>query len=119
VFFWPGTADGPIAYGVRHFGRYAPEQPAILRIPTGSLIAANPDIELRFSRCNSGSPRWSRGIPGKRGDNTFQSSDAFSLGPTRVVEVTVRGSVVLPQDTSRGPHPAGPWTPLFQGAPLT
>src|SRR5713226_8687082 len=29
VFFWPGTQDGPIAYGVRHFERYANESPVL------------------------------------------------------------------------------------------
>src|SRR5688572_6196850 len=36
VFFWPGNRSGPIAYGRRHYERYASERPTILRISTAS-----------------------------------------------------------------------------------
>src|SRR5690349_953171 len=29
IFFWPGTSDGPIDYGVRHFNRYRDELPVL------------------------------------------------------------------------------------------
>ncbi len=49
VFFWPGNADGPNASGRNHFRHYPSEGPAVLRVPTGEIIAANPDRPLPFS----------------------------------------------------------------------
>jgi hypothetical protein len=113
VFFWPGSAGGPISYGLRHFGRYAPEAPKILRVPFDSLIAANPHLELLFCRYNSGSPRWSRGVAAPRGSTTFVSSTDAAFRPAQVVEVTALHHVQLPSDTAHGQLPQGPWNPLF------
>ena len=43
VFFWPGTPNGQIDYGKRHFNQYATEQSAVIRIRAQSLIEANPN----------------------------------------------------------------------------
>src|SRR5687768_1932088 len=32
VFFWPGTEQGPIDYGGRHYERYKHESPLLLRV---------------------------------------------------------------------------------------
>lgn len=112
VFFWPGTAAGPISYGMRHFERYVAEQPVILRVPLASLFSANPGITLEFSRCNSGSPRYNRGNAGPRGGRTFSSCADATFRAAHVVEVTALGSVVLPNDASVATSPAGPWTTL-------
>jgi hypothetical protein len=57
VFFWPGRPTGPNDYGLRHYKRYEAEQPAIIRVPTTSMLHANPDNQPLFCRYNSGSPR--------------------------------------------------------------
>jgi hypothetical protein len=113
VFFWPGTAAGPIDYGVRHYERYAAEHPALLRVPFRALLAANPTAEPQFCRYNSGSPRWSRGVAAPRGSATFVTAAVAQFSAAQVVEVTVPGSIVLPVDTMIGGQPTGPWEPLF------
>lgn len=112
VFFWPGGVAGPISYGVRHFERYADESPAILRVPTAAMFAANPDGTPMFCRYNSGSPRWSRGIAAPRGSSTFVGSADAHFSAAQVVEVTVPGSLILPEGVSVGDTPSGPWVPL-------
>jgi hypothetical protein len=112
IFFWPGTDAGPISYGVRHFERYQPEHPAILKIDFQSLIDSNPAAYPRYCRFNSGSPRCSYGQKSPRGPNTFLSADQFSGTPSKVVEVTFDGPLVLPEDTKVGRNPAGPWCQL-------
>lgn len=112
VFFWPGDETRPIAYGRRHFERYAQEHYAILRLPFASVIRANTNALPLFSKCNSGSPRWSRGVAGDRGPNTFVKSSEASFRPASVVEVTFIGSVFLPETTEWAPTPIGPWSIL-------
>lgn len=113
VFFWPGDASGPIAYGQRHFARYEPEQPALLRIRFASLLASNGNRVPEVCRYNSGSPRWSNGIAAPRGGQTFVPADRATIRPAQVVEVTWPGGVELPADGEFGSHPTGPWQPLF------
>jgi hypothetical protein len=99
--FLPGTAEGPNDYGQRHFARYqqlTPDELAILRSPTLSLIQANLDKGPGFSRCNSGSPRWSGGKIAERGPNTFVGAERFEGGPGRVVEAVYLGQVRLPAE---------------------
>jgi hypothetical protein len=112
VFFWPGGATGPISYGKRHYGRYAAEQPVIVRLAVASLVSANPDIALEFSRCNSGSPRYNRGNAGPRGGATFMACSVVQFDPAQVVEVTALGSVFLPDDAKWATSLGGPWTTL-------
>jgi hypothetical protein len=109
VFFWPGSESGPIDYGVRHFNRYETEKPAILRISLASLLGANGDVEIEVCRYNSGSPRWSRGIPSPRGSQTFVSPQKADFSVNQIVEVTVAGSVQLPRDLEVGSKPDGLW----------
>ena|SRR5712691_7943752 len=61
IFFWPGSAAGPIPHGIRHFERYEQECPVILRVEFQSLLHANPGAEPLYCRYNSGSPRCSNG----------------------------------------------------------
>lgn len=112
VFFWPGGEAGPISYGVRHFERYASEEPIILRVPTGAMFAANAETAPMFCRYNSGSPRWSRGIAAPRGASTFVGSTQASFSAAQVVEVTMPGAAILPDGVSVGASPVGPWSPL-------
>ncbi len=109
VFFWPGSADGPIDYGVRHFNRYKSERPVILKVRTAELLAANPHAVALYCAYNSGSPRCSNGKKSPRGFDTFAKVDEFARTPGRVVEVTFETSVALPVDTRHGRTPQGPW----------
>lgn len=114
VFFWPGTEDGrPISYGRRHFERYQCEDVVMIRVKTKSLFDANKDAAPRFSRHNSGSPRYAKGKPSPRGEQTFRTADVFPHAPWRVVETVYPGSVILPEDSELGSAPGGPWKPLF------
>lgn len=116
VFFWPGTAAGPIDYGSRHFGRYESERPLVLRVPTEALLGANPDIEPMFCKYNSGSPRTSRGNKSPRGPSTFQSAATCEYSVASVVEFTVEEQVRLPIETERADSYEGPWTPFYAGS---
>jgi hypothetical protein len=109
IFFWPGTAGGPINYGVRHFERYRHEKPLILRINLQSLLQCNPDIQPKFCRYNSGSPRCSNGAKSPRGPNTFLPAFEFSGTPSQVVEVTFESPLILPVDATVAKHPKGSW----------
>jgi hypothetical protein len=113
IFFWPGTLDKPISYGLRHFERYREENPVILRISFQSLIDSNPRIEAHYCRYNSGSPRCSYGRKSPRGPNTFQPVDKFEGRPAEVVEVTFNQPLTLPANTNISAHPTGPWKQLF------
>lgn len=112
VFFWPGTARGPVPSGERHFLRYADEAVAILRVPTGELFAANPNVVPEFCKWNSGAPRWSRGIQPVRGPSTFGHAAELSYRGREVVELTFTRPVVLPSGTVVGPSASGPWASL-------
>ena len=115
VFFWPGTAEGPNDYGQRHFARYqqlTPDELAILRIPTQALIQANLDKGPGFSRCNSGSPRWSGGKIAERGPNTFVGAEQFDGAAGRVVEVVYVGQVRLPAEVEWAPSLSADWERL-------
>jgi hypothetical protein len=111
-FFWPGTAAGPISYGVRHFERYQEERPVILQIAFQSLLDVIRGVDPLYCKYNSGSPRCSGGNKSPRGPDTFVSGARFNGTPSRVVEVTFSVPIVLPVDTKVGDHPAGPWRPF-------
>ena len=98
VFFWPGTATGPNAYGERHASRYADEDVVFLRVPTADLIASNAR-RARVCRYNSGSPRCSGGLPSPRGPDTFVPLASSALRPAAVVELVFFGEAALPPTT--------------------
>lgn len=114
VFFWPGTSQGPIDYGERHFQRYQREGAAMLRIDTASLFEAAGDAQPQFCRFNSGSPRCSRGRHSPRGPGTFVAADEADFRPSQVVEVTFRRRAILPPHGVewRDSDPTTPWQPL-------
>lgn len=109
VFFWPGKSTGPISYGVRHFERYADEQPAMLRISTADLFASNSNFSPLFCRFNSGSPRCSNGVGSPRGPNTFVTCSQANFTPSKVVEVIFAGKVNLPTVIEIAESFNGPW----------
>lgn len=113
IFFWPGTAAGPISYGIRHFGTYKKEKPAFLRIDFEALLLANPAATPRYCRYNSGSPRCSNGEKSPRGPDTFVLAAEFNETPSKVVEVTFDGEIRLPTNTEFGQYPEGPWKKLL------
>ena len=112
VFFWPGRLSGPIEAGLNHFERYRAEGPAILRLPTVSMIAAN----LRFSRYNSGAPRCSGGRYSPRGNSTYLPASEFSGTASEVIEVVAIGVCALPSNVEVSYSPTGPWRPLRSDA---
>lgn len=112
IFFWPGTARGPISYGVRHFERYRQESPAILRVSLKSLLNANPGAQPMFCSYNSGSPRCSNGKKSPRGPDTFVPSAKFGGTPSLVVEVTFETLLIIPPDATIGEAPNGPFDRL-------
>jgi len=97
VFFWPGGDDGPIRAGRNHFDRYEDERPVVLRVSTAALFKANRSAEPHFARYNTGAPRCNRGNPSPRGPNTFVSADRFDGTPSKVIELTYRERVILPE----------------------
>jgi hypothetical protein len=113
VFFWPGTAKGPVASGQNHFKRYEKEHPLLLRVPTQSLLAVNPDVTLLFCPFNSGAPRTVGGRKSPRGPGTFLPAHQFQKPPSGVVEVVVNGPVRLPRDAAKAHKYNGSWTVLF------
>lgn len=113
VFFWPGTSDGPIAYGVRHYERYRVEAPAIIRVPTASIFDANCGFAPLFCRYNSGSPRCSNGQPSPRSLKTFSPADEVEFAAALVVEVVYEQAAVLPGDAEIGQALAGPWRRMW------
>jgi hypothetical protein len=112
VFFWPGNADGPIAYGQRHFARYEHEQTSIVRVPLLDLVAANPNREVLVCKYNSGSPRCNAGKPSPRSAETFKGVNQSNLRPSQVIEVTFQGDVNLPTTSLVASSLNGPWGAL-------
>lgn len=112
VFFWPGTADGPISYGIRHFARYQGERPIVLRLRMQSLLLSNPMSQPLYCGYNSGSPRCSYGNKSPRGAKTFIRADDFPGTPSTVVEVTFQQPITLPEDAEYAQRPSGPWRAL-------
>lgn len=111
VFFWSGTEDGPIAYGRRHFERYAHEQPLIFRVRFDSLMRSNPGRTPLFCPYNSGAPRCSYGRKAPRGPDTFLSAEYFRGTAVRAAEVTFLDHVQLPRDAEISTTPDGSWRP--------
>jgi hypothetical protein len=118
VFFWPGGEDGPIPVGQHHFERYAAERPALLRIPTTSLLTANPCLQPLFCRFNSGAPRTVLGRRSPRGSATFVHAEAFPGRASQVQEVVFTQPVRLPRGTQLGSDYRGPWLPLLDASGL-
>ena len=108
VFFWPGTAVGPIGPGLNHFERYRAECPVILRLATKHAGLNS----LRFSRYNSGAPRCSGGRYTPRGSRTYLPSNEFSGTASQVVEVVAIREFVLPTHVEMSFDLGGTWNPL-------
>lgn len=105
VFFWPGGHQGPIKSGMNRFERYRAERPVLLRFP----IACLKQVDLRFSRFNSGAPRCSGGKYSPRGSNTYLPAVDFVGTASEVVEVVVAEACALPATAELSNHPSGPW----------
>lgn len=112
VFFWPGTREGPIDYGLRHLERYRGESPAMLRTSFAHLLLANSALPPLLCRYNSGSPRCSGGFKSPRGPDTFVGVESFRGSSSSVVEVTFLGETVLPANTEVSRSQLTGWTPL-------
>ncbi len=105
VLFWPGRHSGPIDSGMNHFERYRSESPVLIRFPTASLQQVN----LKFSRYNSGAPRCSGGKYSPRGSKTYLPAVDFMGSASEVVEVVVNEACALPATAEVSKNPSGPW----------
>jgi hypothetical protein len=94
VYFWPGTAAGPVESGLRHFQRYADEDCAVIELDTEAVFSMNG--HPLFCKYNSGSPRCNNGDKSPRGPDTFQRHNLFRGTPSNVVEVTFKNEMMLP-----------------------
>ena len=113
VYFWPGTAQGPIRPGRAHCERYAGESPVfVIRMPTRSLVNSNKTRQLWVARCNSGSARHHSGRPVQRGPDTFQRPATAGFRPSKIVEFTYKHRATLPVDATWSESLDGPWLPL-------
>jgi len=112
VYFWPGGQDGPIKHGFRHFARYAPMRPIMLRAEFPSVLDANPGVTPEVCAFNSGAPRCSGGKKSPRGKGTFLEAASFPRPPSGVVEVTFVDEVRLPDSAEVATSPRGPWSIL-------
>ncbi len=101
VFFWPGTAAGPVAAGRNHLACYAKLGGVVLALPTAELFARNPGVPVEFARVNTGAPS-PRNRPNRRGGDTFRPCDRFAGTAADVVEVTLAGPVALPGRPAAG-----------------
>lgn len=110
VFFWPGNADSPISYGLRHFARYQNEPTAIIRVRLLDIVAANPDRNALVCRYNSGSPRCNAGRASPRSSATFIPISAAPWRSGEVVEVTFAPDVRLPPTAQVATSLADGWT---------
>lgn len=109
VFFWPGSNETPIDYGVRHFQRYASQNPKIIKIRTSELFASASPNSPEFCKYNSGSPRTTRGFGSPRGPNTFVGAANAEFSPGTVREVTFVGEINIPNRIEYSDSPYGPW----------
>jgi hypothetical protein len=110
VFFWP-----TLQRLRRHYDRYEPEGPTILRFRTEDLLALN---HVELSRLNSGATRansYLGGVAPPRGRETFRSPDNYEHGISSIAEVTVEGYCTLPDNFEQAPSPDGPWTEIRRG----
>ncbi len=112
VFFWPGKDSGPNDYGIRHFERYAGENPVILRMNFEDALEVN-ESEPTFSKYNSGSPRCNQGSPIPRGPETFSTAPNTDFTVSKVVEVSFTKAMNMPFSTEIGDCPFGPWKSLL------
>ncbi|MGQ0650102.1 MAG: DUF7002 family protein [Gemmatimonadaceae bacterium] len=100
VFFWPGTAEGPIKSGLRVHERAEQGSPTLLRIPTAELFDANPTAIPLFCPFNSGAPRQQPGRRVLRGPHLFTVAADFRRHERDVVELAFRSRVSLPAVTA-------------------
>jgi hypothetical protein len=100
VFFWPGTADGPIGAGVRLLARYKADALAVLRSRTAALLEANPDVEPLFCPFNSGATRQQQGRRVLRDSHLFTTAADFPRPASKVVELAFRSTLLLPVESS-------------------
>lgn len=97
VFFWPGTAEGPVNRGANFVDHYRDRGRTVLKIPTRELIDLNGEPLL--CHFNFGAPRMQHGNPFPRSRDFFQTCDRFPRTAGKVVEVAFGSSVRLPAQT--------------------
>jgi hypothetical protein len=95
VFFWSGTARGPVRAGRKALSRYATTD-IVLRVSFEDIVK---DHAPQFTNCNSGATRMQKGHRVRRGPTTFAVGADCLFSPGDVIEVTFLGQVRLPLST--------------------
>lgn len=110
VFFWPGTANGPVDRAA-HFRRYADDgNPVVLRCSLRELLILDGEKDLYVATCNSGAPRSNPLTgPSVRGPSTYRLLAEADCAVGAVKELSFRTSVALPDSTEWAPSVKGPW----------
>ena len=112
VYFWPGTASGPVDDGIRMFYRTNGTPSVVIRIPTCALINANQASSVYVSTCNTGAAWTAQGLRSRRSPEVFQPFDEFSERPANIQEICFAGRVCLPEQTGYSISLSGPWRTL-------
>ena len=113
VYFWPGTMSGPLEDGLRMFHHAGRAPSTLIRVPSRSLIRANPEAAIHVSTCNTGAAWMEGGQKSRRGPQVFQPAGCFPGAAADIAEISFTGPVCLPRSTRYAPRPGGPWRPLF------
>jgi hypothetical protein len=109
VYFWPGTASGPIDDGVRMCEKSSCGRSIILKVPTQSLFNANRKTSVRVSTCNTG-VAWRDGeVKSRRNPDVFEPIADFSEDPRRICEISFSSNMHLSEDVEYTANLAGPW----------
>jgi uncharacterized protein DUF7002 len=114
AYFWPGSLNGPVEDGTRMLARSGVHRSIVLRVPTRSLLVANPAQTPDVSTCNTGAAWTEAGRKSRRGAHVFRPCEAFTGAATDIVEISFMGTVGLPADTTYAAGVSGPWRALFR-----
>lgn len=113
VFLWAGVTTGPVRSGRNYINRYSTEGVVyVLRVPTTALLKANSASNLEVTFCNSGAARYNNGLPANRGPMTFIDPANAQRSASKVVELTFKGRVVLPEQTTYTQSLQCQWLPF-------
>jgi hypothetical protein len=114
VFFWPGTTLGPTQDGMRMFQQTSQVNSAMIRVPSRSLFDSNEGSPIHLSTCNTGASWIVNGKKSQRGPNVFQNAGSFVEPAGRIEEISIIGSVSLPDDSEYCASFGERWRSLFE-----
>ena len=113
AYFWPGTASGPIDDGLRLWASHiAGNPPAIIRVPSMSLVDANGCATMQVADCNTGASWMEGGRKSYRAPTRCRPVEEFSGDPEAIAEVSFHHAVRLPRCTQVAASYRGGWGSL-------